>query len=397
MLAQHKATKHWVAIKVLRKDKVVKMKQVEHAKYEKQILDEVKCPFVVNLLAFFQDAKNLYLVLEYVRGGEMFTHLRKAGRFTDEVAKFYAAEVVLAWEYIHSRNIIYRDLKPENLLINADGHLKAWAAGQPRTASTRSRTLTGPRGHRALLRANVTQVTDFGFAKRVEDRTWTVCGTPEYLAPEIILSRGCVRRGPLGHPRTQHPSRSADAGAGVGGRAGGRGPAAGTARPSTIGPWASSSTRCSWATRHSLTTTPTRSTKRSSPARCAAARCVFAVRRTRHLTLPLVLASTCFLIQVRYPSHLKPSAKDLIANLLQTDITKRYGNLKNGIDDIKNHKWFAGIDWEALKQLKVDPPFVPKVTGGEGDDSNFGSYEEDPDLVPAPGAVDPFEDKFKDW
>jgi len=128
MLAQHKATKHWVAIKVLRKDKVVKMKQVEHAKYEKQILDEIKCPFVVNLLAFFQDAKNLYLVLEYVRGGEMFTHLRKAGRFTDEVAKFYAAEVVLAWEYIHSRSIIYRDLKPENLLINADGHLKARAA-----------------------------------------------------------------------------------------------------------------------------------------------------------------------------------------------------------------------------------------------------------------------------
>jgi len=104
------------------------MKQVEHAKYEKQILDEIKCPFVVNLLAFFQDAKNLYLVLEYVRGGEMFTHLRKAGRFTDEVAKFYAAEVVLAWEYIHSRSIIYRDLKPENLLINADGHLKARAA-----------------------------------------------------------------------------------------------------------------------------------------------------------------------------------------------------------------------------------------------------------------------------
>lgn len=100
---------------------------------------------------------------------------------------------------------------------------------------------------------------------------------------------------------------------------------------------------------------------------------------------------------MRYPSHLKPSAKDLIANLLQTDITKRYGNLKNGIDDIKNHKWFAGIDWEALKLLKVDPPFVPKVTGGDGDDSNFGSYEEDPDLAPAPGAVDPFEDKFKDW
>ena len=101
--------------------------------------------------------------------------------------------------------------------------------------------------------------------------------------------------------------------------------------------------------------------------------------------------------KVRYPNHLKPSAKDLISNLLQTDITKRYGNLKNGIEDIKSHKWFAGIDWEALKQLKVDPPFVPNVTGGDGDDSNFQTYDEDPDLAPAAGATDPFEDKFKDW
>jgi serine/threonine protein kinase len=81
MLAQHRATQHWVAIKVLRKDKVVKMKQVEHTKYEKTILDALQCPFIVNLLGSFQDAKNLYLVLEYVRGGEMFTHLRKAGRY----------------------------------------------------------------------------------------------------------------------------------------------------------------------------------------------------------------------------------------------------------------------------------------------------------------------------
>ena len=100
---------------------------------------------------------------------------------------------------------------------------------------------------------------------------------------------------------------------------------------------------------------------------------------------------------MRYPNHLKPSAKDLISNLLQTDLTKRYGNLKNGIEDIKGHKWFAGLDWEALKQRKVDPPFVPSVTGGAGDDSNFQTYEEDPDLAPTAGAVDPYEDKFRDW
>ena len=93
MLAQHKETKHWVAIKVLLKSKVIKMKQVEHTKYEKEILDQIQCPFVVNLLGSFQDSKNLYLVLEYVRGGEMFTHLRKAGRYVRHGAATGASRI----------------------------------------------------------------------------------------------------------------------------------------------------------------------------------------------------------------------------------------------------------------------------------------------------------------
>ncbi|KNC71823.1 serine/threonine protein kinase [Sphaeroforma arctica JP610] len=97
------------------------------------------------------------MLFEYVVGGELFSHLRKAGRFENTVARFYVVEIVLALEYLHQQNIIYRDLKPENILIAQHGHLK---------------------------------ITDFGFAKRVTDRTWTLCGTPEYLAPEIIQSKG---------------------------------------------------------------------------------------------------------------------------------------------------------------------------------------------------------------
>jgi len=81
VLAKHKETGYFVAIKILNKGKVIKMKQVDHTRYEKELLDQIDCPFVVNLLGHFQDAKNLYLVMEYVRGGEMFYHLRKAGRF----------------------------------------------------------------------------------------------------------------------------------------------------------------------------------------------------------------------------------------------------------------------------------------------------------------------------
>merc|ERR1712194_1001644 len=90
-------------------------------------------------------------------GGELFTHLRKAGKFNNDHTRFYAAQIVMALQNLHNDSIVYRDLKPENLLLDLTGYMK---------------------------------ITDFGFAKVVEDRTWTLCGTPEYLAPEIIQSKG---------------------------------------------------------------------------------------------------------------------------------------------------------------------------------------------------------------
>lgn len=91
----------------------------------------------MNRFCTFQDDTNLYMLLEYVVGGELFSHLRRAGRFTNDMTRFYASEIVLAIEYLHSKNIIYRDLKPENLLIDHQGHIR---------------------------------LTDFGFAKQIVDR-----------------------------------------------------------------------------------------------------------------------------------------------------------------------------------------------------------------------------------
>lgn len=133
------------------------MKQVEHTNDERRMLQRVKHPFLVTLWGTFQDSKNLYMVMDFVEGGELFSLLRKSQRFPNAVAKFYAAEVTLALEYLHSQHIIYRDLKPENLLLDRHGHLK---------------------------------ITDFGFAKEVPDITWTLCGTPDYLAPEVVASKG---------------------------------------------------------------------------------------------------------------------------------------------------------------------------------------------------------------
>ncbi|XP_014598937.1 PREDICTED: cGMP-dependent protein kinase, isozyme 2 forms cD4/T1/T3A/T3B-like isoform X1 [Polistes canadensis] len=147
------------ALKQMKKAQIVETRQQQHIMSEKRIMNETNCDFIVKLYKTFKDDKYLYMLMEVCLGGELWTVLRDRGHFDDPTTRFYTACVVEAFDYLHSRNIIYRDLKPENLLLDNEGYVK---------------------------------VVDFGFAKRLDHgkKTWTFCGTPEYVAPEVILNRG---------------------------------------------------------------------------------------------------------------------------------------------------------------------------------------------------------------
>mmetsp|Transcript_20268 Transcript_20268/g.40158 ORF Transcript_20268/g.40158 Transcript_20268/m.40158 type:complete len:786 (+) Transcript_20268:29-2386(+) len=157
-LVEDKTTKKLYALKAVGKQRIVDTRQKRHIFNEKNYMAKMNHPFVIKLHQTFQDSDQLYFLIEASIGGELFRILRRVRTFPEKTSRFYAACVILAFEYLHSLNLIYRDLKPENLLIDTEGYLK---------------------------------VTDFGFVKEVgSKKTFTVCGTQEYMAPEIIARTG---------------------------------------------------------------------------------------------------------------------------------------------------------------------------------------------------------------
>ncbi|SPQ18312.1 c5c55abb-1447-43e1-a2db-722251b4da56 [Thermothielavioides terrestris] len=155
-----KDTKRIYAMKVLSKKVIVQKKEVAHTVGERNILVRTAMsdsPFIVGLKFSFQTPSDLYLVTDYMSGGELFWHLQKDGKFEEKRAKFYIAELILAIQHLHENDIVYRDLKPENILLDANGHIALCDFG--------------------LSKANLTK----------NDTTNTFCGTTEYLAPEVLL------------------------------------------------------------------------------------------------------------------------------------------------------------------------------------------------------------------
>ncbi|KAK6199235.1 Serine/threonine-protein kinase [Scheffersomyces amazonensis] len=158
-----KDTKQIYALKTLRKQHIVSRMEVTHTLAERTVLARINNPFIVPLKFSFQSPEKLYLVLSFINGGELFWHLQREGKFSMDRSRFYIAELLTALESLHELNVIYRDLKPENILLDYQGHIA---------------------------------LCDFGLCKLNmgnDDRTSTFCGTPEYLAPELLLNQGYTR------------------------------------------------------------------------------------------------------------------------------------------------------------------------------------------------------------
>ena len=270
------------ALKIMKKNVILKLKQVEHIKSEKLVLERVKHPFIITLLATFQDSVFLYMLLEYACGGELFSRLRKEGRFANDVALFYICEIVLAFEYLHSLSIAYRDLKPENLLIDKSGHVK---------------------------------IADFGFAKQLSDKTYTLCGTPEYLAPEIIQNRG------------HHFAVD----------------------------W--------WALGILIYE-------------------MIAGFPPFYDETPVRIYEKILSGRIEFSVVFDRYSKNIIKKLLRENPSKRYGCGVKGVEAVKRHRWFRGVDWARVLRKEIPSPWVPEVRSV--DDTHFFDEYPDSEDFPAP-------------
>lgn len=279
------------AMKVLKKEQLVKRKQVAHTQTERKVLQNVDHPFIVSLRFAFQSDVKLYMILDYFTGGELFFHLKNAGRFPEDRARYYAAEIALALHCLHSHEIVYRDLKPENVLLDNEGHIK---------------------------------LTDFGLSKdsvSSSGLTHTFCGTPEYLAPEVIHGAGY--------------GQAVD--------------------------WWSLGTLLY----EMLTGLPP------------------FFNQNLHVMYEKIIRA-----KLTFPGYLSQNAKLILSLLLERNPKKRLGSGPTGVEEIKKHKFFEGIDWTKLLNKEIKTPFKP-AGSGEGQMSTVNVDEEFTSELPQDTPVAP--------
>ncbi|KAF8052805.1 hypothetical protein N665_1503s0001 [Sinapis alba] len=259
-----KDTSEIFAMKVMRKDKIMEKNHAEYMKAERDILTKIDHPFIVQLKYSFQTKYRLYLVLDFINGGHLFFQLYHQGLFREDLARVYTAEIVSAVSHLHENGIMHRDLKPENILMDTDGHV---------------------------------MLTDFGLAKEFEEKTRSnsMCGTTEYMAPEIVRGKG--------------HDKAAD--------------------------W--------WSV---------------------------GILLYEMLTgKPPFMGSKGKIQQkivkdkIKLPQFLSTEAHALLKGLLQKEPERRLGSGPRGAGEIKEHKWFKGINWKKVEAREVKASFKPEVSG----------------------------------
>ncbi|KAH9729307.1 AGC kinase family protein [Citrus sinensis] len=317
-VCREKTTGHVYAMKKLKKSEMLRRGQVEHVRAERNLLAEVDSNCIVKLYCSFQDDEFLYLIMEYLPGGDMMTLLMRKDTLTEDEARFYVAETVLAIESIHKHHYIHRDIKPDNLLLDKYGHLRLSDFGlcKPLDCSTLQEqdftignNLNGSSQNNerpaAPKRTQQEQLQHWQKNRRM--LAYSTVGTPDYIAPEVLLKKGYGME-------------------------------------------------CDWWS-------------------------LGAIMYEMLVGYPPFYSddpmSTCRKIvnwrtHLKFPEEAKLSieAKDLISKLL-CNVNQRLG--AKGADEIKVHPWFDGVDWARIYQM--DAAFIPEVND-ELDTQNFEKFEE---------------------
>ncbi|XP_022050691.2 cGMP-dependent protein kinase 2 [Acanthochromis polyacanthus] len=279
----------YYAMKRVSKKHIVAKRQEEHMLFEKKILKAIQCEFIVRLHGAFKDTRYIYMVMEFCGGGEIWTKLKEVGRFDENIAVFCTACVVEAYAYLHKKSIMYRDLKPENLMLDVKGYIK---------------------------------LVDFGFAKELVrgEKTYSFVGTPEYMAPEIIKNQG---------------------------------------HDFAVDFW-------------SLGILIFELLVGSPPFSSSEPQKIYAK------ILDGVL---------KYPPYLSEASKSIISKLCRNRPGQRLGNTKNGIKDVRHHRWFSSINWHKLRMCQLDAPTVRLIRKGPCY-INFDRFPHDQTIA---------DEDFSDW